>query len=113
MEACAKKQDVQNTKVERRLLGNNFRIVQRIHEDATEGGEMKRQQRMKVMEDMTKKVRSNGRMDADKRWSVAELLAVDCEKRGSIQERKKPCKNGMFGWKMKMRRERWKNCSKG
>ena len=41
---------------------------------------MKRQQRIKVMKDMTKKVRSKGRMDAENRWWVAVLLAADCEK---------------------------------
>ena len=41
---------------------------------------MKRQERMKVMKDMTKKIRSKGRMDVDKRWWVAELLEADCEK---------------------------------
>ena len=35
---------------------------------------------MKVMKDMTKKIRPKGRMDAESRWSVAELLAADCEK---------------------------------
>ena len=32
------------------------------------------------MKDMTKKIRSKGRMDAENRWWVAELLAADCEK---------------------------------
>ena len=40
---------------------------------------MKRQQRMKIMKNMTKKIRSKERMDAHNRWWVAELLA-DCEK---------------------------------
>ena len=41
---------------------------------------MKRQQRMKIIEDVTKKMRPKRRMDADNRWWVAELLAADCEK---------------------------------
>ena len=41
---------------------------------------MKRQQRMKIMKDMTKQIRSKGRMDADSRWWVAKVLAADCEK---------------------------------
>ena len=32
------------------------------------------------MKDMTKKIRSKGRMDAENRWLVAGLLATDCEK---------------------------------
>ena len=41
---------------------------------------MKRQQRVKTMKDMTKKIRSKGRMDAENRWWVAVLLAADNEK---------------------------------
>ena len=51
-----------------------------MHEDSTEEKEMKRQQKMKVMKDMLKKIRSKGRMDAENRWCAAELLAVECEK---------------------------------
>ena len=65
-----------------------------MHEDSTDGEEMKRQQRMKVMKDMTKKIKR--RMDAENRWFVA---AADCEKAWLIQERKKPCKKAMFGWR--------------
>ena len=32
------------------------------------------------MNDMTRKIRSKGRMDAENRWWVADLLAADCEK---------------------------------
>ena len=35
---------------------------------------------MKVMKDMTKKIRSKGRMDAENRWWVAELSAAECDK---------------------------------
>ena len=41
---------------------------------------MKQQQRMAIMKDLIKKIRSKGRMDAQNRWWVAELLAKDCEK---------------------------------
>ena len=41
---------------------------------------MKRQQRMKVMKYMTKKIGSKGRMVASNSWWVSELIAVDCEK---------------------------------
>ena len=54
--------------------------LQSKHEDSIEEEEMKRHQRMKVMKDMTRKIRSKGRMDALNRWWVAELLAKDCEK---------------------------------
>ena len=54
--------------------------LENMHEDSTEGEETKRQQGMKIMQDMTKKIGSNGRMDGENRRWVAELLAADCEK---------------------------------
>ena len=51
-----------------------------MQEGSTEEEEMKQQQRMKVMRDMTKKTKSKGRMDANNSWWVSELLAADCEK---------------------------------
>ena len=51
-----------------------------MREDSTDEEEMKRQQRMKVMKDMLKKIRSQRRMDAENQWWVAELLAADREK---------------------------------
>ena len=35
---------------------------------------------MKIMKDLMKKIRSKGRMDAESRWWVCELLAADCGK---------------------------------
>ena len=43
-----------------------------MQESQTAKKEMRQQQRMKVMKDMTKNFRSKGRMDS-------ELLAADCE----------------------------------
>ena len=37
-------------------------------------------QRMNVMKDTRKKIRSKERMDANNSWWVTELLAADCEK---------------------------------
>ena len=42
--------------------------------------EMKQQQRMAIIGDLIQKLRSNGRMDAQNRWWISELLAKDCEK---------------------------------
>ena len=66
-------------------LQTQFReyILQRLRsrqEDLTEGEEMKQQQRMMIMKDVTKRIRSKGRMDAENRWWVTELLAADYEK---------------------------------
>ena len=47
---------------------------------STEVEEMKEQQRMKIMQELTRKIRSKGRMDAESRWWVTELLAANCEK---------------------------------
>ena len=41
---------------------------------------MKQQQRMVIMKALIRKIRSRGRMDAENRWWVSELLAADCEK---------------------------------
>ena len=41
---------------------------------------MKQQQRMAIMKDLMKNMRSEGRMDAKNRWWVTEILATDCEK---------------------------------
>ena len=56
--------------------------VKSMHEDSTVGEEVKRQQKMNILNDITKKIRSKGRMDANSGWWVAELLAADCEKVG-------------------------------
>ena len=89
MAAGAQKQERQNGKVVRRLLGQNLRLVQRIYnlqrlqskqEESAEEEEMKQQQRMKIMRDLTKNIRSKGRVDAKRRWWVSELLAADSER---------------------------------
>ena len=54
--------------------------IQSVHRGSTEEEEMKRQQRMKIMKDMTKKIRSKGRLEANSSWCVSELLAAECEK---------------------------------
>ena len=41
---------------------------------------MRQQRRLKVMTDMTKKIKAKGRMDANNGWWVSELLAADGEK---------------------------------
>ena len=38
---------------------------------------MKQQQGMAIQKDLVKKIGSKGRMDAKKRWWVADLLAKD------------------------------------
>ena len=54
--------------------------LQSKQEESTEGEETKQQQRRKIMTDLTRKIRSEGRMDAESRWRVSDLLAADCEK---------------------------------
>ena len=58
----------------------NLQRKQGMHEGQTEKEEMRQQQRMRVMKDMTKKIRAKGRMDANHSyhsWWVSELLAAD------------------------------------
>ena len=111
MEACAKTQHIQDTKVERTLLTKNLRLVQRqqpeasvksMHEGSTEQEEMRRQQRMKVMKDMSRKI------DQKEGWMPrTDGRLLNCwrqtaKRRGSIQKKKKKiCKNGSIGWKTK------------
>ena len=52
---------------------------QGMQEGQTEKEEMRQQQRMKVMKDMTKKIRSKGRVDVNNSWWVSALLVTDCE----------------------------------
>ena len=88
MEEGAQKQEIQNKKVMRRLLGKIFSLfreynlqhLQSKQEESTEEQEIKQQQRMVIMKDMIRKIRPKGRMDAQGGWRVAELLAADCEK---------------------------------
>ena len=58
----------------------NLQRLESKQEESAEEGEMKQQRRMKERKDLTKKIRSKGRMDAESRWWVTELLAADCEK---------------------------------
>ena len=53
------------------------------------------------MKDLIKKIRSRGRMDAENRCWVSELLAAaDCEKKlGFTQDVKIRCRSGITGWK--------------
>ena len=60
--------------------GYNLQRLQSKQEESTEEEEMKQQQRMTIMKDLKKKIKSKGRMDAQNRWLVSELLAMDCEK---------------------------------
>ena len=47
---------------------------------STEQEEVKQQKRMKVLKDMTRKIKEKERMNANSNWWVSELLAADCEK---------------------------------
>ena len=53
------------------------------------------------MKDMTRKIRSKGRMDAENRWWVADLLAAQtARRRGSTRKKKKKhCKSSIIGLK--------------
>ena len=81
MEACAKKHTIGDESGEK-MVGQEsspcFENTTCMRISRKE--EMKRQRRMKIMKDITKKIRSRERMDAENRWWVAELLAADCEK---------------------------------
>ena len=59
---------------------DNLQRQQSKQEELTEEEEMKQQQRMVIMKDLIRKIRSKGRVDAETRRWVAELLAADCER---------------------------------
>ena len=75
----------------------NLQRMQSKQDELTEGDE-KQQQRMKILKDFTQTIRSRGRMDAENRWWVTELLAECVRRRRSIQDGI-PCRNGMSGWR--------------
>ena len=56
---------------------------------------------------MTRKIRSKGRMDAENRWWVADLLAAQtARRRGSTRKKKKKhCKSSIVGLKMKKKED--------
>ena len=72
----------------KRIIGQEFSFCSKdstcsvcnVTRRLTEEEEMKQQQRMMLTKDLMKKKRSEGRVDADNRCWVAELLAADCEK---------------------------------
>ena len=72
-----------------------------MHEESTEEEEMRRQEGLKAMNDMLKKMRSKGRMDAENRWWVAEMQAADCEKVWLHPGEEETMQKSMFGKKMK------------
>ena len=63
----------------------------------TEEEESKQQQRMKIMTDMTKKIKATERMDANSSWRASELLAAECKKSGFIQNGRIQCSDGTAG----------------
>ena len=112
MEACTKKQEVQGHESGEKTAGQessrgleyNLQRVQSMREDSTEEEEMKRQQRMKTMKDMTKKMRLRGKMNEDNRWWMAELLVVDCEK-AWLHPEEEATMQKWYTWLQELKRE--------
>ena len=85
MEEGAQKQEIQNKKVVRRLLGKNFSLfgennLQRLQSKQEESTEGVGDEAAAKNGCLIKNIRSKGRMDAKNRGWVAEILATDCEK---------------------------------
>ena len=112
----AKRRDTEQGNWEK-LLGKNFLPVQRMQlaaaaKQAGGVGERRRRERMKTVKNLTKKIRSKGRMEAESRWWVCELLAADCEKACKHPGWEETMQN-WYEWlekmkKKRMRRERWR-----
>ena len=77
----------------------NVQRLQSKHEESTEGEVMKQQQRMKIMKALTKKIRSEERVDAENRWWLLSCWRQTVRKRGSTQDGKTPCRSGMSGYR--------------
>ena len=58
----------------------NLQRKQGLQEGQTGKEEMRQRQRMKVTKEMLRKIRANGRTDANNSWWVSDLCAADCEK---------------------------------
>ena len=69
---------------------------------------------MQIMKDLTKKIRSKGRMDAKSRWWFPELLVADCEK-AWIHTGWEDTMQKWYNWleevKKKDEREKWRKTS--
>ena len=77
------------SKVVRRLPGKIFSpcldnttcsVCKASRKESTEEEEMRQQQRMAIMKDLMRKIRSKGKVDAKNRLWVADILATECEK---------------------------------
>ena len=77
----------------------NLQRLQCKQEVSTKEEEMKQQQRMMIMNDLMKKIRSKGKMDAKSRWWVSELRVwrQTVRKRGFTQDGKILCGSGFSG----------------
>ena len=91
----------------------NLQCLQCHQEESTEEEEMKQQQRMAIMKDLIKEIRSKERMDAKSRWWVTEILATDGEK-AWIHTGWKDAMQKWHEWlehlKKKDEKEKWRRC---
>ena len=82
----------------------NLQRLQSKQKESTEEEQMMQQQRMAVMNDLIRKIRSTGRMDAENRSWVAEILATGCGKRMDSRKMGR-CHAEMARMAIKMRRK--------
>ena len=69
---------------------------------------------MKILKDLTKKIRSRGRMDAENRWRVIDLLAAECEKawiHPGWEDTRQKGHEWLERLKYMMRRKIWRKCT--
>ena len=106
VEPGAQKQEIQNKKVERRLLGKNLRFVQRVQLAATakQAGGVKGRRRDEAAaknEDYETSDKEN--LIKKQEWTLKtdggflSFWRQTVRKRGSIQDGKTPCRSGMSG----------------
>ena len=105
MEACAQKQTIWNKKVERRLLGKNLHLGQRLQPAASAeqaGGVNRRRRDEAAASDEDYEGFDECFSDQKEEWTLKTdggLLSCwwqTVRKRGSIQDGKTPCRSGVI-----------------
>ena len=68
-----------------------------MQESLTEKEEMRQQQRVKIITDMTRKIKAQSSMGANNSRWASESLAADCKQHGSTQNGRTHCGDGAIG----------------
>ena len=117
MEESTQKQEISNWKVVRRLLDKNFLFFEKkqLAASAKQAGVNGRRRRDEAAAKNCdyERSESKGRMNAESRWWVSELLAADCEK-AWIHTGWEDTMQKWYEWlehiKKEYEKEKWRRC---